>query len=299
MASACRTPEGKISTDSLRRTVLELADAVANGDGDATFDTYLTWISHLRGYSWGNICLMSWQWSDRQAQAPTLPPISHVASYRRWQKLDRQVRKGERGLAILVPWVLKGKTVIDDVTGEEEYLPPKTVFKVGHVFDISQTDGTDMPNFKRDLGDDLATAIPHLIRLAQEEGIEVTFSPTGTANGSSEGGRITISSDRPPGIQVQTLVHELAHELLHQRRSGRHRVPQDRALAEGEAEAVSVVVMRALGHDVASNGAAYIRNHGADAPLILRSLERIADTAKRVLGAVDPAVVDDASEADR
>ena len=179
--------------------------------------------------------------------------------------------------------------MIDARTGEEEYLPPKTVFKVGHVFDISQTDGAEIPNFKRDLGASMADVIPYLTAFAESEGIEVTFAPTGTANGSSHGGKITISSDRPPGIQVQTLVHELAHELLHQRRSDRHQFLQDRALVEGEAEAVSVVVMRALGHDVASNGAAYIRNHGADASLILRSLERIADTAKRVLDALDPA----------
>lgn len=289
MTTAYRTTETKTSTDSLRKTVLELADAIANGDGDATFDRYLDWMSNLHGYSWGNICLASWQWSARQKGEPSLPQLSHLGSYRRWQKAGRQVRKGEKGLAILVPWALKGKTVIDKVTGEEDYLPPKTVFRVGHVFDISQTDGDEVPNFKRDLGQDMATVIPDLVRLAQDEGIEVIFAPTGTANGSSAGGKITIHPERPPGIQVQTLVHELAHELLHQRRSDRHQVLQDRALVEGEAEAVSVVVMRALGHDVASNGAAYIRNHGADASLILRSLERIADTAKRVLDALDPA----------
>ena len=298
MTTACRTTEGKTSPDSLRTTVLELADAIANGDGDATFDRYLDWMSSLHGYSWGNICLASWQWAARQKDDPSLPPLSHLGSYRRWQRAARQVRKGEKGLAILVPWALKGKTVIDEMTGEEDYLQPRTIFRVGHVFDISQTDGDEIPNFKRDLGQDMATVIPHLVRLAQDEGIEVVFAPTGTANGCSAGGKVTIGSDRPPGIQVQTLVHELAHELLHQRRSDRHQVLQDRALVEGEAEAVSVVVMRALGHDVASNGAAYIRNHGADAQLILRSLERIADTAKRVLGALDPAVVDDGTEAD-
>ena len=296
MATACRTTEGKATTDSLRKTVMELADAIANGDGDATFDRYLDWMSNLHGYSWGNICLASWQWAARQEADPSLPPLSHLGSYRRWQRAARQVRKGEKGLAILVPWALKGKTVIDARTGEEDYLPPKTVFRVGHVFDISQTDGDEIPNFKRDLGASMADVIPYLTAFAGSEGIEVVFAPTGTANGSSHGGKITIHPERPPGIQVQTLVHELAHELLHQRRSDRHQVLQDRALVEGEAEAVSVVVMRALGHDVASNGAAYIRNHGADASLILRSLERIADTAKRVLDALDPA--DDATEAE-
>ena len=146
MATACRTTEGKATTDSLRKTVMELADAIANGDGDATFDRYLDWMSNLHGYSWGNICLASWQWAARQEADPSLPPLSHLGSYRRWQRAARQVRKGEKGLAILVPWALKGKTVIDARTGEEDYLPPKTVFRVGHVFDISQTDGDEIPN---------------------------------------------------------------------------------------------------------------------------------------------------------
>ena len=79
MATACRTTEGKATTDSLRKTVMELADAIANGDGDATFDRYLDWMSNLHGYSWGNICLASWQWAARQEADPSstrsaLPP---------------------------------------------------------------------------------------------------------------------------------------------------------------------------------------------------------------------------------
>jgi hypothetical protein len=88
-------------------------------------------------------------------------------------------------------------------------------------------------------------------------------------------------------------VHELAHELLHQRHTDKHKILQDNALIEGEAESVSVVVMRAMGHDVSSNGAAYIRSHGADAKLILRSLERITDTARQLLDAIHPDTTND------
>jgi antirestriction protein ArdC len=285
--------EKKERVQQLRQTVHELAEAISNGDSDATFDQYLTWISKLHRYSWGNICLMMWEWNRRRRHRDDLAPLSHVGSYRRWKKLDRQVRKGEKGIPILVPWKLKGKTRIDDDTGEEEFLPPKTVFRVGHVFDISQTEGDEAPNFKRDLGQDLAMIIPPLLDLAQDEGIDVRFVPTGKANGSSHGGQITVSDRLPPGIQAQTLVHELAHELLHQRHTDKHQVLQDKALIEGEAEAVSVVVMRALGHDVASNGAAYIRSHGADAKLILKSLERITDTARQLLDAIHPDTTND------
>jgi hypothetical protein len=298
--SYCRTNyTPRVTTDALRKTVQSLAEAIANGGSDQAFDQYLTWISRLHRYSWGNIGLMMTAWKHRQEANPSIPPLGHVASFRTWRKMNRHVRRGEKGLPILVPIELNGKTVTDDETGEDEYLRPRTVFRVGYVFDESQTEGDETPNWKQDLGPEAAQALPLLTSLAREHGIEVTFEPLGDANGYSAGGRIAINSLRPAGIQVQTMIHEIAHELLEHAKSLKHAAePPSKAVVEGEAEAVTVVVMRALGHDTASNGAAYIRSHGGDAKTITASLERIAKTAKTILEGIEtPSTENDAEQA--
>jgi len=289
----------RVTTEDLRKTVHGLAEAIANGQSDQAFDQYLTWISRLHRYCWGNIGLMTTEWKHRQEADPGLPPLSHVASYRTWNKLGRQVRRGEKGIAILVPIELSGKTLLDDETSEEKHLRPRTVFRVGHVFSVSQTDGDQTPNWKQDLGTDAAKLLPTLTEIAKEHGIEVEFAPLGAENGNSKGGKITINSLRPQGVQAQTMIHELAHELLEHAKTNRNATePPGRAVIEGEAEAVTVVVMRALGHDTASNGAAYIRSHGGDAKTITASLERIAKTAKTILEDIEDASGDHHEDAE-
>ena len=68
---------------------------------------------------------------------------SRVAGYRTWRKMGRQVRRGERGLAILAPVTCK----IEPSDGEEE--ERRVVgFRVVHVFDLSQTDGEPLPEVR-------------------------------------------------------------------------------------------------------------------------------------------------------
>jgi len=265
-------------------TIKRLAQEIAEGNGDEVYDRFLTWMSKLHRYSFGNIALAQWQWSARQAEDPSLPELSYLGSYKALQKVGRQVRKGERGLAIFVPWQLRGRVVEDEETGEQTFQPPRTIFRIGHVFDISQTDGDEVPRFVMDTPA-IADALPTLLDLAASDGILVDFTDTGAAEGISLGGRIKIQESSPPGIQAHTLIHELAHEYLHQ--TGGRR-PEEQGLIEGEAEGTAVVVLRALGVDVASNSAAYIRGHGCTAEGIIRSMDRIARTARKILDAFTP-----------
>jgi len=260
----------------LRQTVLDLAAAVANPTtGDETFDRYLSWISRFHSYSFGNISLIL---SQR-------PDSTYVAGYRTWQQLGRQVRAGEKGLAILVPMRAKLRTELDPETQEERTIPGRLFFGVGHVFDLSQTDGNgEIPNFKTDLGGDAGLLLLATTMVAEKQCIQVCSRPLfGSTNGYSEMGRIVLNSTRPQGVLAQTAVHELAHELLHDkdlRQTAAH------PMIEGEAEAVAVVVMRSFGFDVVSNGAAYIRSHGASKEVILRSLDRITAAARTIIDGI-------------
>jgi hypothetical protein len=259
--------------DELRRTTLDLAAAIGDpATGDETFDRYLNWIANFHCYSFGNIGLI----------LSACPSATYVAGFKTWKRLGRHVKRGEKGIPILVPMRSKPALDVDPQTNEETVRPGHLFFSVAHVFDASQTAGDgSIPSFKVDLGGEARPLLMAGVMLAEKQGIEVVTRPLfGSTNGLSQLGRVVLNSSRPDGVIAQTMVHELAHEILH---GLAERQALAEALAEAEAEAVSVVVMRAFGLDVVSNGAAYIRSHGATRQVILHSLDRITTTARTII----------------
>ena len=148
-----------------------------------------------------------------------------------------------------------------------------------YVFDVSQTDGEPLPeppNWKSP--EKHAALSAGLLAFAEQQGIQVEVKPLhGEVQGTSNGGKIELA----PEAGTKTLIHELAHELMHQ---GGDR-PVDKTIRELEAESVAYVVARHFGmQDLASPN--YVALHGADAKLILVHLERIRNTASRIIAAV-------------
>ena len=72
------------------------------------------------------------------------PQATRVCGYRAWQRVGRQVRKGERGIQILAP-CRRVKALESEVSDEPERVQVLTGFRVVRVFDISQTDGDELP----------------------------------------------------------------------------------------------------------------------------------------------------------
>jgi len=204
------------------------------------------------------------------------PDASQVAGFVTWKKLNRFVRRGEKGIPILAPCVYK-----KDPDSEES---PKVVkgFRVVYVFDISQTDGEDLPpepDWKSpqknlELQD-------HLIKFAESRQVQVwTREQRGEVQGSSAGGVIELS----PEAGTKTLIHELAHELLHH---GPDKFELTRQNKELEAEAVAFVVASHFGlADLASPN--YLALWDADSNKILERMDRIRDTATEIIRGVEP-----------
>ena len=92
--------------------------------------------------------------------------------------------------------------------------------------------------------------------------------------GVNPGGKIIFN----PEAGIKTLIHELAHEILHHAGNA----PLDRTIRELEAESVAYVVTRHFGLDgLASPN--YVALHGATADLILEHLERIRTIAAKII----------------
>ena len=217
------------STDALQR----LRDGV---EGLKHSDEWVRWLdvqSRFHHYSWGNCLLIAIQ----------RPDATRVAGFHRWLEMGRCVRKGEKGIQILAPMVGKKKDADPD--------DPKVCFgfRAAYVFDISQTDGEDLPEITRRLeGDDPDGLFKQLTTLANDRGLCVHLvSDLSTANGlfTFLTKTISIRDDLSPAQRVKTLVHEVAHALLHDEQLAM----TDRNGCELEAESVAYVVTSALGID--------------------------------------------------
>lgn len=203
----------------------ELSEATDKARTSEEMIRYLDFCAKFHQYSAGNI------WLILMAK----PDASHVAGFRKWQTLGRWVRKGEHGIPILAP-ILVREEHEDDV--KEKRL---VGFKVVHIFDLRQTEGDPLPpqpNWKSlEKSQELNQ---NLIEYARMHCISVTFKDlSNDIQGVSRGGRIEL--DNLAG--TKTLIHEIAHELLHQG----YRGFQSKIIKELEAESIAYIVSRHFG----------------------------------------------------
>jgi len=202
------------------------------------------------------------------------PNAFRVAGFHRWRSMGRYVKKGEKGIAILAPLMFRVDP--DDPDNKNTELGG---FKVVYVFDVSQTDGEPLPEppewkspeKNAELNRKLTEfAISHNIVVLEKE-------QPGEVQGRSLKGAVEID----PSAGTKTLVHEIAHELLHNEGSPKLHVN----IRELEAESVAYVVCKHFGMDgLASPN--YIALHGATAELIIGHLTRIRTTATEIINAV-------------
>ncbi len=209
-----------------------LADETDQAAQGAELTRYLTTLSRFYTYSAHNCALIAMQ----------RPDATRVAGYRAWQALGRQVKKGAKGIAILCPAPIKGKTE----QGDDAVIALR--FRTGWVFDQADTDGADLPalTVHAVAGDRYDALLRQLIEIAERGGLSVTFKPRliQNANGVSYGdGRIELKEGNPAGNLCKTLIHEMCHERMHRAEERRTFTTQQ---AECQAEAVAYGVCAAL-----------------------------------------------------
>ncbi len=250
-------------------TLAKAIDAVRASD---TFRQYLDVQARFHKYSWHNTMLIAMQ----------QPEATRVAGYRTWQKLKRQVRKGERGIMIFAPCPFKRE--VERGNGETDTVDG-IYFRVVHVFDVSQTDGPDLPDVDVPTIDTVADELlSDLVRVATDRSISVNFAElSGGLFGVSKGGTVDVDNHHATGQQAKTLAHELAHEALHKT----DRTGLTRSMAELEAESVAYVVCTHFGLDVEVRASRYIALWDGDSKALRESLERIAKTARELIDGVE------------
>ncbi|TCK75213.1 ArdC family protein [Acidipila rosea] len=244
---------------------------------------YLTAMSRFHHYSFGNVMEIARQ----------MPTATRVAGFFAWKQLGRFVKAGSKGIRILAPIVGVRRKTDEEVAKSDPIYPNKPVlvgFRSAYVFDISQTDGVDLPEM-REVSGDPGENLDRLTAFVRSHGIQLAYSDDlKGALGMSYGGRIAILSGQTKAEEFSTLVHETAHELLHK---AERRTATTKTVRETEAEAVAFVVGKAVGLVTGSASADYIHLYHGNASLLAESLEVIQQTASVILAALEPPITDE------
>ena len=158
-------------------------------------------------------------------------------------------------------------------------------FRAVYVFDVSQTEGAELPGFTERTRGEVGEFRERLIDFTIAQGIELEFKESiAPALGMSYGGRIVILPGQEPAEEFSTLVHELAHEMLHK---AERRTATTKTVRETEAEAIAFVVSQTIGLDAGRASADYIQLYHGNAALLTESLEVIQRTAALILSAIE------------
>ena len=281
-------------TDKLEQGIKELFES-------ERFKEYLRTMSKFYNYSFNNTLLIAMQ----------KPEATYVAGYTSWQRnFDRQVMKGEKGIKILAPAPYKAqeeREKIDPATqkpviGADGKAVTETVevlrpaFKVVSVFDVSQTDGKELPDI---IVDELKGTVENyeafFDALKQESPVPISFEDIpGGAKGffSPVESRIAIQEGMSEIQTVKTAIHEIAHAKLHAVKPDEKAAPEDkkdRHTKEVEAESVAYTVCQRYGIETSDYSFGYIAgwSSGKETKELKSSLDTIRKTAAEMIEGID------------
>jgi hypothetical protein len=228
-----------------------LVQSLESGHGEV-LTQYLGAMARFHTYSFGNVMLIARQ----------KPDATNVAGIRAWNSLGRFVKRGEKGILILAPMVgfrrSRQNEIATDIdtenTADERKPEPQLIgFRAVYVFDITQTEGKELPASTEVQGD-VSGYRERLFEFVQSQGVELNYSERiAPAKGLSHGGKITLLSGMQPAEEFSTLVHEIGHEMLHR---GDRRTLTTKKVRETEAEAVAFVTCKAVGFSLSAKVAA-------------------------------------------
>ena len=256
------------------------------------YKDYLTKMSHLNNYSNRNLRLILSQ----------NPEAKQVASFKQWKEnFGRHVKKGEKALRIFKPMTKikkdENNQPILDKNGKPEIV---TFFGLVPVFDVSQTEGKEMPKaaeVKEQLTDlDYANLYRALMAIAKENDVSVRFEEMeNNKHGyySVPENQIVLRSNEMNKAQIiKTFLHEMAHAELHHA-DNPQKENLTRSTAELQAESVAYVVSSYYGIDTSEYSFNYLSRWSADKETLAdleAQLDIVQQEAKSLMVRMDQAL---------
>jgi antirestriction protein ArdC len=239
-----------------------------------TFAAWLRARATFHNYSFNNTLLIV---SQR-------PDASQVAGYKAWQSLGRQVRKGERGIRILAPCVVKERDGNGDETGER-----RVFFKSVAVFDVAQTEGDPIPDLEYSaLEGEAPELADFLCGVAVGAGLEIRREalPDGKHGYLKRSERLIVVDTNCSGAMAAKVVaHELGHYFDPVLAKSPELYRAHRGDCEAVAESVAYVVAARFGLDAGPSAVGYVASWiDGDAHRVRDLAERIDQASLAILG---------------
>lgn len=282
-------------TDRLEQGISELFES-------DRYKEYLSVMSKFHNYSFNNTVLIAMQ----------KPDASLIAGFNAWKnEFGRSVKKGEKGIRIIAPSPFKVKKQMEKidprtqrpvigrdgkpVTEEKEVTIP--AFKVVAVFDVSQTEGRELPTLAVDaLTGDVDKYKDFFAALEKTSPVPVGFEKMESGTHGFyhlEEKRIALSEGESELQTLKTLIHEIAHAKLHDIDLNAPIEEQpdrpDRRTREVEAESIAYTVCQHYGLDTSDYSFGYVAgwSSGKELTELKNSLETIRSTAAEIINSVD------------
>ena len=282
-------------TDRLEQGITELFDS-------ERYKEYLRVMSKFHNYSFNNTLLIAMQ----------KPDASLVAGFSAWKNnFERNVMKGQKGIKIIAPSPYKIKQEMQKidphtqkpiigkdgkpVTEEKEIKIP--AYKVVSVFDVSQTEGKELPDIAVDeLTGDVDRYKDFFAALEKTSPVPIAFE---NIEGGSHGyyhledKRIAINEGMSELQTLKTAIHEIAHAKLHDIDLNAPKDEQqprvDRRTREVEAESVAYTVCQHYGLDTSDYSFGYVAgwSSGRELSELKSSLETIRSAAAEIINSID------------
>ena len=282
-------------TDRLEQGIAELFDS-------ERYKEYLRVMSKFHNYSFNNTLLIAMQ----------KPDASLVAGFSAWKNnFERNVMKGQKGIKIIAPSPYKIKQEMQKidphtqkpiigkdgkpVTEEKEVTIP--AYKVVSVFDVSQTEGKELPDIAVDeLTGDVDRYKDFFAALEKTSPVPIAFE---NIEGGSHGyyhledKRIAINEGMSELQTLKTAIHEIAHAKLHDIDLNAPKDEQqphvDRRTREVEAESVAYTVCQHYGLDTSDYSFGYVAgwSSGRELSELKSSLETIRSAAAEIINSID------------
>ena len=282
-------------TDRLEQGITELFDS-------ERYKEYLRVMSKFHNYSFNNTLLIAMQ----------KPDASLIAGFTAWKnQFQRNVKKGEKGIKIIAPSPFKIKQETEKidpqtqtpvigrdgkpVTEEKEITIP--AYKVVSVFDVSQTEGKELPDIAVDaLTGDVEQYSDFFAALEKASPVPIGFEKIeGGAHGyyHLEDKRIALDEGMSELQTLKTAIHEIAHAKLHDIDLNAPKDEQqprvDRRTREVEAESVAYTVCQHYGLDTSDYSFGYVAgwSSGRELAELKSSLETIRSAAADIINSID------------
>lgn len=295
--------EKKTQRERIQELTERLEQGVKEVFESGAYENYLKVMSRFHRYSFRNTVLI-WQQN---------PEATHVAGYDSWKdNFNRQVKKGEKGIKIFAPTeykVQKQQQKIDPNTNNpviDGYGRPvmETVevkrqgYMATSVFDISQTEGEELPELVKSLNGKMENYEAFLLAIESISPVPIVYEKINGPDGyySLTENEIHIKEDMGPIQTFLAVIHEVAHAKLHNMemkiKEAEEGIRKDRQTKEVEAESIAYVVCQKYGIETGENSFGYIALWSKNKELsqLKASLQVISKTASEMIRGIDKAL---------